>query len=214
MNNSTEICLLITSGNGPGECQQAVAGVLQRMQDDADAAGLDLDATTTPTRHGLKSAVVVLHGAGATAFAARWCGSIRWRAKSTLRPHHKRANWFIGVFALKNATTQGATIRRNEVTFESFRAGGPGGQHQNTTDSAVRATHRPTGLTAIAREMRSQHRNKEIAMERLHALMSAQATADDEARKGDQNQLHNTLERGNPIRCFEGPAFREERARR
>ena len=71
MNDSTEICLLITSGNGPGECQQAVAGVLQRMQDDADAAGLDLDATTTPTRHGLKSAVVVLHGAGAAAFAAR-----------------------------------------------------------------------------------------------------------------------------------------------
>lgn len=214
MSNSSEICLLITSGNGPGECQQAVAGVLQRMQKDADAAGLDLDASTTPTRDGLKSAVVVLHGAGAAAFAARWCGSIRWRAKSTLRPHHKRANWFVGVFALKNSTTQVATIQPHEVTFESFRAGGPGGQHQNTTDSAVRATHRPTGLTAIAREMRSQHRNKALAIERLRALMSAQATADAEARKGDQNQLHNTLERGTPVRCFKGPAFREERVRR
>ncbi|KEJ95988.1 peptide chain release factor [Pseudosulfitobacter pseudonitzschiae] len=214
MSNSTEVRLLITSGNGPGECQQAVAGVLQRMQDDADAAGLDLDASKTPTRHGLKSAVVVLHGAGAATFAARWCGSIQWRAKSTLRPHHKRANWFIGVFALKDAKTQGATIQPHEVTFESFRAGGPGGQHQNTTDSAVRATHRPTGLTATAREMRSQHRNKALAMERLHALMSAQAAADDEERKGDQNQLHNTLERGNPVRCFKGPAFREEGAGR
>lgn len=214
MSNATEICLLITSGNGPGECQQAVAAVLQRMQDDADAVGLDLDTSTTPTRHGLKSAVVVLHGAGAAAFATRWCGSIRWRAKSTLRPHHKRANWFIGVFALKNSTNQVATIQPHEVTFESFRAGGPGGQHQNTTDSAVRATHRPTGLTAIAREMRSQHRNKALAIKRLQALASAQATADLEARKDDQNQLHNTLERGNPVRCFKGPAFHEERVRR
>ena len=211
MSNSTEVCLLITSGNGPGECQQAVTGVLRRMQDEADAAGLDLDASTTPTRHGLKSAVVVLHGAGAATFAARWYGSIRWRAKSTLRPHHKRANWFIGVFALKNAT-QRVAIQPHEVTFDSFRAGGPGGQHQNTTDSAVRATHRPTGLTAVAREMRSQHRNKALALERLQALMSAQTTADEEARKGDQNQLHNMLERGNPVRCFKGPAFREEGA--
>ena len=210
MSNATEICLLITSGNGPGECQQAVAGVLKRMQADADAAGLDLDVSKMPTRHGLKSAVMVLHGAGADTFAARWCGTIRWRAKSTLRPQHKRANWFIGVFALQNAPTQGATIQPHEVTFESFRAGGPGGQHQNTTDSAVRATHRPTGLTAVAREMRSQHRNKALAKERLQALVSAQVTADAEARKDDQNQLHNTLERGNPVRCFRGPTFREE----
>lgn len=209
MSSHPDICLLITSGNGPGECHQAVAGVLRRMQDEAALAGFDLDASTTPSKHGLKSAVVVLHGAGACAFADRWCGSIRWRAKSALRPHHKRANWFIGVFRLAKSAAEVVEIAPHDVTFESFRAGGPGGQHQNTTDSAVRATHRPTGLTAVAREMRSQHRNKALALERLRILMNAQATADQEAQKTDQNQLHNALERGNPLRSFKGKAFDE-----
>lgn len=210
MSSSTDICLLITSGNGPGECHQAVAGILHRMQEEAEIAGLELDVSATPAIHGLKSAVVVLYGGGARAFADRWCGAIRWRAKSTLRPHHKRANWFVGVFLLVTQTDKAMTIRPHEVTFESFRAGGPGGQHQNTTNSAVRATHGPTGLVAVAREMRSQHRNKALAMDRLNALLQAQATADQEINKNDQNQLHNALERGNPVRCFKGTAFYEE----
>lgn len=210
MSRKAECCILITSGNGPGECQQAVTGVLRRMQEEAELLGVDLDVSTTPTKHGLKSAVVVLHGSGARAFANCWYGTIRWRAKSTLRPHHKRANWFIGAFELAKHATKAIEITPHEVMFESFRAGGAGGQHQNTTDSAVRATHRPTGLTAVAREMRSQHRNKALAMERLQTLMTAQESADQEAAKSDQNQLHNTLERGNPVRCFKGTTFREE----
>ncbi len=209
MSSSTDICLLITSGNGPGECHQAVAGVLRRIREEAELSGLDLDVSATPAKHGLRSAVVVLHGTGARAVADRWRGSIRWRAKSTLRPHHKRANWFVGVFIMEKGASEIVEIAPHEVIFESFRAGGPGGQHQNTTDSAVRATYRPTGLTAAAREMRSQHRNRAIALERLQALMNAQATADQEAKKNDQNQLHNALERGNPVRCFKGTAFHE-----
>ncbi|MEO9824259.1 MAG: peptide chain release factor H [Paracoccaceae bacterium] len=213
MKHNLPISLLITSGNGPAECNQAVAGILQHMLDEAEIIGLDLDVNTMPSKHGVKSAVVVVHGRGNDAFAGRWCGTIRWRSKSTLRPNHKRANWFVGVFQLTRNAAQKGEVNPSDVVFESFRAGGPGGQHQNTTDSAVRATHRPTGLTAVAREMRSQHRNKSLALERLQALMNAQATADYEAQKSDQNQLHNTLERGNPIRCFKGTNFREERCR-
>ena len=54
-----------------------------------------------------------------------------------------------------------------QCRVETFRAGGKGGQHQNTTDSAVRLTHEPTGVRAAARNERSQHRNKRIALERL-----------------------------------------------
>ena len=49
----------------------------------------------------------------------------------------------------------------------TFRSGGKGGQHQNTTDSGVRMVHEPTGVRAASRGERSQHRNKAIALERL-----------------------------------------------
>ena len=209
MKCETHACLLITSGNGPVECHQAVAGILNVMRQEAEVLALDMDATGTTTKHGMKSAVVALHGPGTDTFASRWRGTIQWRAQSTLRPQHGRANWFIGVFDLPLPAAAPDRILTRDVVYESFRAGGPGGQHQNTTDSAVRATHGPTGLTAVAREMRSQHRNKSLALERLQHLMAAQAAAEEEARKSDHNRLHNALERGNPVRRFKGQNFRE-----
>jgi ribosome-associated protein len=55
----------------------------------------------------------------------------------------------------------------NEVRVETYRAGGPGGQHRNVTESAVRLTHGPSGVVVVAADSRSQHRNKEKAFERL-----------------------------------------------
>ena len=82
------------------------------------------------------------------------------------------ANWFVSVSALPPLPAAEA-VRAQDVRFEAFRAGGPGGQHQNTTDSAVRAIHGPTGLRVVAREERSQHRNRDIALKRLAELVVA-----------------------------------------
>jgi ribosome-associated protein len=54
-----------------------------------------------------------------------------------------------------------------EVEIETYRTGGPGGQHRNVTDSAVRLIHRPSGVRVTASEARSQHRNREVAFGRL-----------------------------------------------
>ncbi len=54
-----------------------------------------------------------------------------------------------------------------ECRVDTLRAGGKGGQHQNTTDSAVRLTHGPTGIVVLARERRSQYRNRQVALARL-----------------------------------------------
>ena len=54
-----------------------------------------------------------------------------------------------------------------DCRVDTFRAGGKGGQHQNTTESGVRLTHLPTGIVVTTREERSQHRNKAIALRRL-----------------------------------------------
>ena len=60
-----------------------------------------------------------------------------------------------------------------ECRVETFRAGGPGGQHQNKTESAVRLVHLPTDVRVTAREERSQHRNRALALRRLRARLES-----------------------------------------
>jgi protein subunit release factor B len=62
-----------------------------------------------------------------------------------------------------------------ECRVETFRAGGPGGQHQNKTESGVRLTHLPSGITVTARDSRSQHRNRQIALARLREALEERA---------------------------------------
>jgi protein subunit release factor B len=62
-------------------------------------------------------------------------------------------------------------IRESDIKVEFYRASGPGGQHRNTTDSAVRIRHLPTGIVAQASESRSQLQNRESAMNRLQLAL-------------------------------------------
>jgi peptide chain release factor len=207
------IRLLITSGRGPAECRMAVAHVLRAMAADAMDAAIDIDVAGDRREPGgeqsrdLASAIVIINGEHASAFAARWRGSILWVCQSPLRPHHKRKNWFIGVVDLPVRQDKPRALAAADLTFEAFRAGGPGGQHQNKTESAVRVSHIPSGLSVVARDGRSQHRNKAIAIERLAALMRAQ---DDLIRDGDKGAVqaaHDLLQRGQPVRRFKGEKF-------
>jgi protein subunit release factor B len=62
-------------------------------------------------------------------------------------------------------------IKETDIRIEFYRGSGPGGQHRNTTDSAVRVRHLPTGIVAQASESRSQLQNREKAMERLQVAL-------------------------------------------
>jgi len=62
-------------------------------------------------------------------------------------------------------------IRPDELRRDTFRSGGPGGQHQNKTESGVRYTHLPTGIAAESRSQRSQHKNDEMALKMLKAKL-------------------------------------------
>jgi protein subunit release factor A len=65
------------------------------------------------------------------------------------------------------------TIRPEDIEISFFRSGGPGGQHKNVTESAVRIRHIPTGIVVISTAHRSQHRNREAALEELGRRLKA-----------------------------------------
>jgi len=90
-----------------------------------------------------------------------------------------------------------------ECRLETFRAGGPGGQHQNTTDSGVRLTHLPTGISVTARESRSQHRNRKVALARLR-------TALEERARPEKPRVPTRIPRREKRRRLEGKRRRSE----
>ena len=200
------IRLLLTSGRGPAECRIALAKTLHALTEEASALGLDVDCVEGPDTdgHGPASAVVIIHGDAAVEFARPWIGSIQWVFQSPLRPHHKRKNWFIGIFELPEPPVAPKTLAAHEVRFEAFRAGGPGGQHQNKTESAVRAVHVATGLTVVAREERSQHRNKALALERLASLIKLGGELAAITDRQNAQAVHGRLERGRAVKRFNG----------
>jgi peptide chain release factor len=208
------IWLQITAGRGPAECQLAVTKLADVLLQEARRQSLVcevLECVAGRERGTTLSALLSLEGAGARAFAASNSGSVLWICSSPVRAGHKRKNWFVGVEALAPPESGSTILRLSDVTFEAMRASGPGGQHVNKTESAVRATHEPTGLVATAREERSQAMNKKLAVARLAGLL-AEGAAEAKAEAGrDRWAQHDALERGKPIRTFVALAFRERR---
>ncbi|MEZ2219859.1 peptide chain release factor H [Rhizobium sp. RCC_161_2] len=201
-----DIHLLTTSGNGPAECRVALKSLLSILEKEARGRGCEIEVTASqaPDQHGPVSAIVTLRGAGADSLAEDYCGSIRFIFKSKIRPGHKRQNWFVGVRRVELADTSNetTTIHMNDIRFETLRAGGPGGQHQNTTDSAVRAIHIPTGITVTCRDERSQHRNKALSVRRLQAMLRLLAERESLNAKTALFLANKELERGNEVKVF------------
>jgi peptide chain release factor len=153
----------------------------------------------------LRSVLVALEGERADALAHSWQGSVQWTCRSPYRPTHRRKNWFISgrVFTPPTATELSAA----DIRYEALRASGPGGQHVNTTDSAVRAVHGPTGLSVKVQTERSQHANKRLARELLLCKLASKAQEAGDAQRALQRAQHHQLERGNPARLFIGERF-------
>ena len=201
-----KVYIQITSGHGPIECCRVVVLVTHKIIEDAQRKGLiaEIAEYEECDQSGcMFSATLVVTGENINDFIKAWEGSILWIAqKNSFRPWHRCKNWFVGVHGFTPLET--TEINERDIVYETLRSSGPGGQNVNKVESAVRATHIPTGISVMASDLRSQMQNKKLARERLYMKLAA---IEDE-KKANQHQLewqnHQNLERGNPVKTFKG----------
>lgn len=203
--------LQITSNTGPAECCLAVVKALHKLQKEACKAGVQvriLEEVDGPYSGSLRSVLLELQASGDAAqiLAHAWQGSLLWICASPYRPGHKRKNWFIGC----RIFLPGKDIPDSEIRYEATRASGPGGQHVNKTDSAIRATHMATGISVKVQTERSQFANKRLATQLLGSKLEELNNANERDSRAERRMQHHDTERGNAKRIFVGMEFKEQ----
>jgi peptide chain release factor len=207
------IWLQISANSGPAECCLAVkkAFAVLAAEAVADAVTVHIvEQLEGPVAGTFKSLLLELDdahgGALAQAFARRWSGSLLWVCESPYRKDVRRKNWFLhgAAYAPPQAPAESRAIR-----YEATRASGPGGQHVNKTDSAIRATHVASGLSVKVQTERSQHANKRLAGQLLASKLASLAQDQADSQKSARRMGHLQAERGNAARVFVGAAFVE-----
>ena len=190
----------LSSGYGPAECELAVGKLLAALQKEFPSLAV-LETVRGQNPGCLRSAVCE-----SDENLLPLEGAVQWICQSPFRPRHRRKNWYVDISVC--ATAEKLDYDENLVRFETFRSGGKGGQHVNKVETGVRAVYLPTGLAAVSTETRSQQMNKRIALDRLCGLLARQNAAGEESLRVLNRLEHSRLERGNPVRVYEGSEFR------
>jgi len=191
----------ISSGFGPAECEIAVSRLLAALTEEfPDIRVLERQPGRVPDS--LRSVRVA-----SDSDLSFLEGTVKWAAQSPLRPSCRRKNWFVDVSVCAEAGEQ-KPAQEGDIRYETFLSPRRGGQRRDKTRTGVRAVHVPTGLSVTAVGSRSQRANKAEAANRLLGLLAErQRQGIEDARALDRLE-HARIELGNPVRVYEGPAFR------
>jgi peptide chain release factor len=208
--------LLMSAGRGPRECAWALARLLRRLE--ADAVRQDLETHLVQTVPGdrpgtYRSVLVRIAGAATETFAASWTGTLCWQAPSPYRASTGRKNWYVTA-RLCQVDTPRTTFAEADVDIVACRTGGPGGQHRNKASTAVRATHRPSGIVVVVDTERQLSLNRRIALQLLRQRIGDGDEVAGRAVTTARWRIHDELVRGNPTRIERPEPSGQDPARR
>jgi len=202
----------ITSGRGPVECAWVVAQVAKVILKYCEATGINTSVeirSPGPENGTFNSILIKTSGEHLSKRLERWRGTIQWIGQSRYRKFCKRKNWFVSVEVINEKEDQQFNL--SDIEYQTYKASGPGGQHRNKVETAVRAIHRPSGIIVSASDSRSQHQNKQNAIRRIKEKVQEFTFQKELDQITNRWQQHTSLERGNAVMVFEGVKFKERK---
>lgn len=158
---------------------------------------------------GFKELILMVHGKGAYSAFKYESGTHRVQRVPATETQGRIHTSAVTVAVLPEAEEVELHIDPSEIKVDVFRASGPGGQSVNTTDSAVRLTHLPTGTVAICQDQKSQHKNKEKALKVLRSrVLDAMIQEQNAKRSADRKGQVGSGDRSERIRTYNFPQGR------
>ncbi len=203
--DANDTYLEIHAGAGGTESQDWAEMLLRMYQRWAERRGLKVELVEHQSGEtaGIKSATLLIKGENAYGYAKTETGVHRLVRISPYDSSARRHTSFssVGVYPVVDDNIV-VDVNESDLKIDTYRASGAGGQHINTTDSAVRITHLPTGIVVACQNQRSQHKNKAEAMSMLKArIYEAELRRREEAATAE-HQAKTDIGWGHQIRSY------------